>query len=293
MKYLLYSLFLSLFYLPVSAQIIVDAGNDTIVMCTSDTSITKLGGMPSVSNGVPPYIYEWSIKEPYIAFPGSPLSFHASDFLNDTTLSNPIITDGLICKKMMFHLKVTDSIGNIGMDSCLVMFSVYITNLWFWDYAIWQGDSIYLNKGSNVGGGIGSLTYLWKPNIGLSDSTSLSFWVKPDTTIAYYVTVTDSVGCVLEAPPLYYINVLHVGMDESEIIDLVKVYPNPVKSYLFIDKIDNLEIYRLTLTDVNGKVVFNYKGYIEKIYTHDFIKGMYLLELNTEKGAFIKKILIE
>lgn len=293
MKYLLYSLFLSLLYLPISAQIIVDAGNDTIVMCTSDTTITELGGIPSVSNGVPPYNYEWSIKNPYIAFPGSPLTFYASDFLNDTTLSNPIITDGFICEKMMFYLKVTDSVGNTGIDSCLVMFSVYITNLWYWNYGIWHGDSIYLNQGSNVGGGIGSLTYLWKPNHGLTDSTSLSFWAKPDTTIAYYVTVTDSVGCVLEAPPLYYVDVLHVGIGESETLDYVKIYPNPTNDFLFIANKENFIVFFTTITDMNGKIVFNYKGYIEKIQTSDLLQGVYLLELKTEKGIFVKKILIE
>lgn len=64
-------------------------------------------------------------------------------------------------------------------------------------FEINQGDSVFLSGMHNVGGGFPPYEYLWRPNHGLSDSTSLSFWAKPEFSIAYYVTKTDSAGCVV------------------------------------------------------------------------------------------------
>ncbi len=71
------------------------------------------------------------------------------------------------------------------------------------------------------------------------------------------------------------------------------VYPNPTNDILLINNTSNLLISNTSLINSNGKVVLNYKGYIEKINTSDLLYGVYLLELKTEKGSFIKKIIVQ
>jgi hypothetical protein len=80
-------------------------------------------------------------------------------------------------------------------------------------YTINRGDSLFLNQGTNVSVNFPPYKYLWKPNEGLTDSTSLSFWVKPNYPTAYHVTLTDSAGCSIEAPPYYYIGINKPGYE--------------------------------------------------------------------------------
>jgi hypothetical protein len=95
-------------------------------------------------------------------------------------------------------------------------------------YYISKGDSVFL-EGVNVMGSYPPFKYLWRPNSGLSDSTSTSFWAKPDSNIFYYVTVTDSAGCTYCASGFHYVRVSGVGLDEMNAGSPVRVYPNPSK----------------------------------------------------------------
>jgi hypothetical protein len=57
-----------------------------------------------------------------------------------------------------------------------------------------------------------------EPNHGLTDSTSLAFWAKPANFVAYYLTLTDSAGCVATGAPVYHVNVLPVSVVKMKIL---------------------------------------------------------------------------
>lgn len=65
------------------------------------------------------------------------------------------------------------------------------------------------------------------------------------------------------------------------------VYPNPVKTLLYIDNIENLK--SLKVYNTKGQLVVDTKK--EKINFSDFVKGIYFLHINTQKGITIRKII--
>jgi hypothetical protein len=161
--------------------------------------------------------------------------YTASDFLNDTTTANPKVVEWIDKDDWVeFHLTVTDADNIICRDTTSIRFSMYSVFLGYLNFNINQGDSIFLNWGTNLSGGIPPYSYLWRPNHGGNDSTSLSFWAKPDHSIAYYVTVTDSAGCSIQGPYYYFINVIPVAIDEIEQNQIeIDIFPNPSQDLIF------------------------------------------------------------
>ncbi|MCH8904635.1 MAG: hypothetical protein IIA45_12055, partial [Bacteroidetes bacterium] len=105
------------------AQCVAEAGNDTALCASFELDTFYLGGSPTVSGGAPPYTFDWSCTYYF-----GPLTFTASDFLDDTTLANPQLlqpADSLIT----FHLVVTDNLGNICQDTVSIRFSFWLWTL--------------------------------------------------------------------------------------------------------------------------------------------------------------------
>lgn len=276
----------------VFGQCIADAGQDIVVCCGFNGMDTvQLGGNPTAYGGVPPYTYTWETEWQV----GSWI-YTASDFLDDTTLANPtIIYTG---ENLSFHLTVIDSESNICSDSVHVDFTNFGTHLGYVTYTIQQGDSIYLTGWENVFGGFPPFEYLWRPNHGLIDSTSLSFWAKPDSSVAYYLTLTDSSGCSATGAPVYFVNVNPVSIDkiEKEIVE-IKVYPNPSKDQITIEIKGNGSKEKLIeFIDSKGQVTSE-KVIIEntlQINSKSLSKGLNFYKI-TEAGKLIGqgKIIIE
>lgn len=210
-------------------QCTADAGPDRIV-CNSWYAMDtiQLGGNPTAVGGVPPYSYSWETN-----WQVGNWNFTASDFLDDTTAANPSIIH--TAEQLTFYLTVTDSESNVCTDSVLVGFTNFGTHLGTISYTIDQGDSVFLSGMHNVFGGFPPYQYLWRPNHGLSDSTSLSFWAKPDTSVAYALTLTDSSGCSATGAPVYFITVNPVSVDELPSTgNQLLVYPNPAQNLITI-----------------------------------------------------------
>ena len=73
----------------------------------------------------------------------------------------------------------------------------------------------------------------------------------------------------------------------------IAIYPNPVKNSLNIDSkelIENIEIYNYL-----GSLVFDQKcnSNFVKLNTSDFVKGMYLIQINTNSGVSTKRLVIQ
>jgi hypothetical protein len=292
MKKSIFIIFLLALHFSLQGQCVANAGNDKI-SCQNDPDAdsVQIGGSPSASSGIQPYSYSWYIQ-PIQWFPGS-FKIYASDILDDTTASNPHIIDRWAEDTITFYLNVSDSIGNQCTDSCVAVFSNFTRSLAIRYFTILQGDSIYLNHGANIDGGIGNLSYLWRPNHGLRDSTLVTgFWAKPDSSIKYYVTVTDDVGCSDRGDDYYYITVNHMSINENLLNNGVKIFPNPASDILNIS-LKELNVRRLSVCNVLGQEVYHSDTFREQIDISSYPLGIYILTLETDKGvvrrSFIKR----
>ena len=248
----------------------------------------ELGNNFSYTGSVGIATYQWSACYKF-NIGSTNYVFHASSLLNDTTIENPkVISD--FGDSVYYKLTVTDSLGSICSDSIQVVFSYLGTHLGYFSSTIMSGDSVFLNHSPNAFGGIGTLNYLWRPNHGLRDSTlPYGFWAKPNTSIAYYVTVTDSVGCTATAAPLYVIIVNHIGIGENRLNKLIKVFPNPTNDILNVS-ISELKPNSISLSNIQGQELYYSDFFHERIDISGLPSGMYILTLQTDKGVVRKKI---
>ena len=194
-------------------QFTIDLGSDTTYCAGNNPNI--VGTNLSFNNGTAPYTFTWSISDPII-FPGGNIILYGSDFLSDTTIQNPdVTTPSGLTDSMMFFLEVIDSNGQIARDSIVIYFSTFVINLTFINLYLIAGDTFYFDYGSPISGGLGELSYLWRPNHGLIDSTSINFLAAPQYNINYYPVVTDSVGCTIVAAPFYSVYIEYLNINES------------------------------------------------------------------------------
>lgn len=299
----MFSIILSLIcFLNVNAQLVTNAGID-IHSCDMDTNANAIliGGSPTAANGTLPYTYSWSIAPLELGFPGSGLYLSASDILNDTTVANPILIERYAASSIDFFLKVTDATGIISYDTCKVSFSNFMQHLMNYSWVINSGDSAFIDVGSNVGGGVGTLSYLWQPSNSLSDSTlEIGFWARPSTTTNYFVTATDSMGCSMTGAPFCSVNVNPLNIDNIEDRNMLNVFPNPTHSYLNIS-------YSTTTNSKTQIRIVNSKGHIVKeilsqqtngnktlvVDTKQFLSGIYYIIMTDGQNIKQTKFIIQ
>lgn len=94
-------------------------------------------------------------------------------------------------------------------------------------------------------------------------------------------------------------NFLIAGLNDelNANVQTVKVYPNPNTGNFSVSLTDkNINAATLTLTDLTGKTVFStavkVNGPELKVETGNLPKGIYTLQLNSEKGTQISKVII-
>ena len=274
----------------IFGQLHVDAGNDTI-LCVGLLGVDtiEIGGNPTASGGVEPYLYSWS-TDYSIGY----LSFPASLFLDDTTKSNPRLinsAEGTI----KFKLTVIDNIGTQANDSISIRFSSYIYLAMDCIYFINQGDTI--NLWGNMGGGIEPLTYIWYPNYNISDTLVASPKAWPDTTTNYYVYATDSIGCISDTSTCW-VSVNTSGINSTyKNLSYSSVFPNPINENSTIS-LDSFNTNNLSIHIVNaiGQVVL-----VDVLTTNTYLIGdkifypgiyNYVIKNNSEiisHGRFIKE----
>ncbi|MGJ8661598.1 MAG: T9SS type A sorting domain-containing protein [Bacteroidota bacterium] len=274
------------------AQYNINAGADTTICVTPTTPGTlTLGGNPTAGGGTAPYSYSWECTYNYIVGPNTYI-LTASDFLSDTAISNPNLIHTLE-NPVTFTLKVTDNLGQIMMDTIIVSFSIFYIHMFEWTHNMLSGDSVEFVSLPNVGGGIAPLTYLWRPNNGLTDSTSYTnFWLNPVVSTSYYITLTDAVGCVVSGPPVFHIYIGFAELNElfkNKVEDIV-VYPNPSDGS-FLIKTDGETINQLQIFNQKGEHLITYENPNNtEINISDFEKGIYTLVISIGTESFSKTV---
>ena len=70
----------------------------------------------------------------------------------------------------------------------------------------------------------------------------------------------------------------------------ISLYPNPTTDYFQVNGIDANTL--ITIKDLNGKtLIIKQINFSDKININSFSKGIYMIEVNTNKGLIIKKII--
>jgi hypothetical protein len=77
----------------------------------------------------------------------------------------------------------------------------------------------------------------------------------------------------------------------SEVLANIKLFPNPTNDILNISMPASNQITKAVIYDTNGREVFRQESHLENINLANFQNGIYLLQLETEKGTISKKII--
>ncbi len=108
----------------------------------------------------------------------------------------------------------------------------------------------------------------------------------------YYVYINQNPNTSLEAP-------LTLQKPTVPVAALWQVYPNPAIGNTYFHAQSNLGKFQLQLTDISGKVLYNYtaenmlKGNEINIPVKGFAHGMYLLKINADKASGTEKIIVQ
>jgi hypothetical protein len=143
---------------------------------------------------------------------------------------------------------------------------------------------------ANVVGATGNVTYLWN-----TQATTAAITI-PNVTATYHVTATDANNCTATANYIY--NAVNGISSVNKIFDNVSIYPSPTNENLTI-KFSSKEIQQNTsirIYSIIGKMVYNEEvgkdlngDYSKTIDVRNFNKGLYLIQIENNKGSINRK----
>ncbi|MBK9249098.1 MAG: PKD domain-containing protein [Ignavibacteria bacterium] len=137
---------------------------------------TAIGGLPTASNGTPPFTYSWT----------------PTTALSDATIANPTASPTV---NTSYIVSVTDA------NNCIIRDTVSIAIYSKATVSAGIDKSVCIGQGTTIGGaptatgGTPPYTYLWSPATGLNSTSSANPTATPATTTDYLVTVTDANSC--------------------------------------------------------------------------------------------------
>jgi hypothetical protein len=182
---------------------------------------------------------------------------------------------------------ITQNDANQGNDSISFFVTVHdypMSNLPN-DTTVCGGKTVVLDPGA------GYDSYLW------FDGTTTQTYTVDSTGIGYggkfiAVNITDN-GCSIEDSTLVLFKNC-VGIDNAIINASLRVYPNPVTYYLYIDNQSNININHIEIIRVDGQLVRTIADYkTTKINVSDLSKGIYYLRIQSEQKTIVKKFVKE
>jgi hypothetical protein len=145
------------------------------------------------------------------------------------------------------------------------------------------GDSVVLEAAS------GFVSYSW--NNGMTGDRIVDF---PGQDTWYMVEAVDSNGCMVQEDIWVYVDTCISTSTFNLLEKQIIIYPNPTSGKVNID-LPKGEYFHFTLTDILGKVVLQKETISEKFVfdTKEISKGTYLIKLESVKGKYSRKLLIE
>ena len=81
-----------------------------------------------------------------------------------------------------------------------------------------------------------------------------------------------------------------IGTDDYLLNSIIRVYPNPMLDSLTIQN-DSLNIYSIKIFNILGELMLEEKNNFSNIQVSDIDKGLYFLEIETNRGIMTKKII--
>ncbi|MDR1738541.1 MAG: T9SS type A sorting domain-containing protein, partial [Candidatus Symbiothrix sp.] len=100
----------------------------------------------------------------------------------------------------------------------------------------------------------------------------------------------DGLTGTLNDPYVIQLDPKYGGL-ESIAVEQIAIYPNPVKSELFITSA--LPIKRVEITSVTGTVLQIEDNFNEKLSVASLPAGVYMVKIHTDNGVAIRKVVKE
>lgn len=86
-------------------------------------------------------------------------------------------------------------------------------------------------------------------------------------------------------------NTSTLNVDGFALENQINVYPNPVKSVLFIDNPGNISIQEIRINSILGKEIYKNSEFTPSISLKELSDGVYFITIKTPKGAIVKKFI--
>jgi hypothetical protein len=89
------------------------------------------------------------------------------------------------------------------------------------------------------------------------------------------------------------------GISQNDLNASVKIFPNPVKEELTISITGNERLLDLTITDMNGKVLFTEKVTVSggefkrKLDVSGYAAGIYFFRLSAGERSYTEKVVVQ
>lgn len=85
-----------------------------------------------------------------------------------------------------------------------------------------------------------------------------------------------------------------IGVDERSFDPSISIHPNPSNGWVKVHR-DNMDEANLAVYDLSGRIIFRTAWWSHSIQidTQDFVPGMYLLQIKTNRSTTTKKLVVE
>lgn len=262
--------------LKAQTPLTVDAGTDTNYCIALNRDTILLGSNPTAHGGIKPYHYEWTVYSITTGKEISILSEIGEDHESNPAIAtleflHPAINDVFITK-----VTVSDSAHSVISDSAFIGISCIKFKHLVLCGRIVHNDSVQLDL-CNIDQGIAPFSYHWTPEKDISNPNIRNPMVKPDTTTAYFVMVTDSIGCSAEDEIMVWVDDETTLKDRQTNTEYIKFLGD--RLYFSNELVGGT----IQISSINGTIVYYEIIKSDHLNIPDIIKikGVYLYQAVT------------